>query len=99
MQRAFIVGTRIGVDNIYIAHELQGQSPDEIVDAYPHLTLANVHAALSYYYEHADEIRNQVRESREFAEQMEAQSKPSKYSDLRDETFGVKDGGENPVSS
>lgn len=52
-----IVGTDIKVSQIASEHEHLGMSPDEIVEAHPHVTLADVHAALSYYYDHADEIR------------------------------------------
>jgi hypothetical protein len=31
-------------------------SPDEIVTAYPALTLSDVHAALAYYYDHGTDI-------------------------------------------
>lgn len=31
-------------------------SPDDIIVALPHLTLSQIHDALSYYYEHKQEI-------------------------------------------
>jgi hypothetical protein len=37
-------------------------SPDEIVEAHPHLTLADVHAALAYYYDRPEIIRDEWRE-------------------------------------
>jgi uncharacterized protein (DUF433 family) len=55
--RPVITGTDIKVSQIASEHEHHGMSPDEIVEAHPHLTLADVHAALSYYYDHRDEIR------------------------------------------
>ncbi|MFQ5733001.1 MAG: DUF433 domain-containing protein [Planctomycetaceae bacterium] len=82
--KAYIAGTRISVENIYVCHELQGLSPDEIVMAYPHLTLAQIHSALAYYFEHADEIREQLRESEEFAERMADAQGPTRYTQLRD---------------
>lgn len=45
-----IAGTRIRVIDIAIEHCWLGKTPDEIIDAHPHLSLAQVHAALSYYY-------------------------------------------------
>ena len=38
-------------------HETDGFSPDEIVSRFPQLTLADVYAALSYYWDHRDEIQ------------------------------------------
>ena len=46
-------------------------TPDEIVNAHPHLTLAQIHDALSYYYDHAEEINHEIRESNEFVREME----------------------------
>ena len=73
-QKPFIAGTRISVENIYICHELQGRTPDEIVSDYPHLSLAQIHAALTYFYEHADEIREQLKRDEAFAESSEEAS-------------------------
>lgn len=46
-----IAGHRITVQNIVIWHELLGRSADEIAVEYD-LTLADVYAALVYYYDH-----------------------------------------------
>ncbi len=83
-QKPFIAGTRISVENIYIYHELQGRTPDEIVSDYPHLSLAQIHAALTYFYEHADEIREQLKREEAYAESMEEASAPTRFSELRD---------------
>ena len=49
-------------------------TPDEIVEAYPHLTLAQVHAALAYYWDHRDEIEQELREEQIFALELEKNS-------------------------
>ena len=82
--KAFIAGTRISVQYIYVCHELLGRTPDEIVTDYPHLTLAQVHAALTYFYDHPDEIREQLRKDKAFTDSMEAAQGPTKFSKLRD---------------
>jgi uncharacterized protein (DUF433 family) len=51
-----IAGTGIRVLDIAIRYEIMGMSPDDILSAFPHLTLSKVHDALSYYYEHKKEI-------------------------------------------
>ena len=38
----------------------RGWSAEEIVRQYPHLTLAEVHAALAYYHDHRDEIESEL---------------------------------------
>ena len=55
-----IAGTRIRVSHIAFRYERERQSPDDIVQAYPHLTLAQVHAALSYYYSHREDIDQEI---------------------------------------
>lgn len=65
-----VAGTRIRVQDIWVWHELQGQSADEIVSGFPQLTMADVYAALSYYWEHRDEIQRQMDEETAFVEQM-----------------------------
>jgi uncharacterized protein (DUF433 family) len=62
---AVVSGTRIRVSLIASELEHLGMTPDEIVDAHPHLTLADVHAALSYFYDHQESIREEWREARE----------------------------------
>ena len=45
---------------------------EQILKSHPHLNLAQIHAALSYYYEHQDEIERDIQEGWEYAKQMEA---------------------------
>ncbi|MBN1659708.1 MAG: DUF433 domain-containing protein [Anaerolineae bacterium] len=59
-----IQGSSITVRTI-IERTKVGDTPEEIVEAYPVLTLAQVHAALGYYYEHPGEIENYIQENRE----------------------------------
>ena len=66
-----IKGTRIKVSQIVTEFERLGWTADQIVDAHPHLTLTQVHAALAYYYDHADEINRELREREEFIREME----------------------------
>jgi uncharacterized protein (DUF433 family) len=65
-----IAGTRIRVQDIFVWHELQGQSADEIVSQFPHLTMADVYAALTYYWDHRDEIQQQMSEETALVERM-----------------------------
>ena len=60
-----IAGTRIRVSHIAYRYDQERQSPDEIVRAFPHLTLAQVHAALAYYYSHRAAIDEEIASSDE----------------------------------
>lgn len=73
--RAYIAGTRVRVQDVYVHYEVHGQTADEIVDGFPHLTLAQVHAALSYYFDHREEIQEELRQDREFVARTKAQAK------------------------
>ena len=53
--RPRIAGTGTTVQRIAIWYKL-GYSPEEMVRKYPHLTLAQVHAALAYYHANQAEI-------------------------------------------
>jgi len=68
-----IAGTRIKVSQVAIEFEHLGWSADEIVQAHPHLTLAQVHDALSYYYDHVEEINADIRTSDQFVEELRKQ--------------------------
>lgn len=76
-QKACIAGTRVSVQDVYVWHELMGRTPDQIVAEYPFLSLAQVHSALAYFFDHADEIREQVKRGRAEAEEIKA-ANPSK---------------------
>lgn len=89
-----IRGHRIRVQDIVVWHEDLGLSPDEIVARYPQITLAEVHAALSYYFDHAGAIRSAIRQDAAFSERLKERS-PSKLA-LR---LAGADADGNPLSS
>ncbi|MCL4456620.1 MAG: DUF433 domain-containing protein [Nitrospirae bacterium] len=59
-----IVGTRTRVSNLVAYHKL-GLSPEELAREFPHLTLSQIYDALSYYYEHREEIDREIDEDSE----------------------------------
>ncbi len=71
-----IAGHRITVQNIAVWHERLGKSMDEIAAEYD-LTLADVYAALAYYFDHREEIDRSIEEGESFAESLH-QRTPSK---------------------
>ncbi len=71
-----IAGHRITVQNIAIWHERLGKSADEIAAEYD-LMLADVYAALAYYFDHRAEIDRSIEEGEAFAESLR-QRTPSK---------------------
>jgi len=69
-----IAGHRIRVQDIVIDYEYFNMSPEEILSAYPGITLADVHAALAYYYDNIGEINQSIQEEEEFYRKMKAKS-------------------------
>jgi uncharacterized protein (DUF433 family) len=57
-----IKGTRITVRTIAGYYQL-GMSADEILTALPHLTPAQVHSALAYYFDHQEEIDRDIEDA------------------------------------
>lgn len=64
-----IAGTRIRVWDVASLAQA-GHSPDEILSAYPHLTLADIYAALAYYYDNREAIEAQIVEDGRFADEL-----------------------------
>lgn len=64
--RVYIAGTRVRVQDIYAQAEIHGRTPEEIVESLPHVTLGQVYAALSYLFDHRDEIVREMREDDAF---------------------------------
>lgn len=60
-----IVGTRFPVRSVVTSIYRLGMTPEEMVEAWPYLTLAHVHDALSFYHDHRVTIDRAIRENRE----------------------------------
>ena len=60
-----IKGTKFPVRSVVNYILQQGFSPEELVKEFPHLTLAQVYDALSYYYDHGDDIERELQENTE----------------------------------
>ena len=70
-----IAGHRVRVSDIVIWHEHQGLTADAIVSQIPGLNLADVHAALAYYFENLDAVREEMRAELAAVDRYQANSK------------------------
>jgi uncharacterized protein (DUF433 family) len=84
-----IAGTRIRVWDVHVWHHLRGQSPEQIVADFPQLTLADVHAALAYYFDHREHIERQAQEDEAYVAQQRGQREPTKF-DLLKQRLGLE---------
>lgn len=77
-----IAGHRIRVQDIYVWHELQKQTPQQIIADFPQLTLGDVHAAMAYFWDHKDEMLRMMAEQDAFVEEMMRNAPPSRLREL-----------------
>jgi uncharacterized protein (DUF433 family) len=56
-----VAGTRIGLDLVIGAYKA-GQTPEQIVEAYDSLRLADVYPLIVYYLNHTTEVESYLRE-------------------------------------
>jgi uncharacterized protein (DUF433 family) len=89
--RARIAGTRIKVEHIYNWVERQGMTPAQVVKEYPHLTMAQVHAALAYYWSHQEEIQRDIVEGEKWVIELKAKGSASKLQEKLAEIHGKDD--------
>lgn len=71
---AWIDDTNIKVIEVAVDKLAYGWSPEETHYQHPHLSLAQIHAALSYYYDHQAEFDAQIQEDLREVEEMAAQA-------------------------
>ena len=86
-----IAGHRITVQNVVIWHEHMGKSADEIAAEY-NLSLAEVYAALAYYFDHRPEIEQKMRDDQAFVASLQQQS-----SSVLQEKLKAQQRGKNSV--
>src|SRR5437773_790696 len=74
---AWIAGANTKVIEVVLDKIAYGWSPEEMHLQHPHLSLAQIHAALSYYYEHQEELDADIARRRKEVEKMAAESPDS----------------------
>ena len=74
--RPRISGRRISVEQIVVWHEWLGRSADEIATEFD-LALADIYAALAYYYDHQAGMDESIQDSQKFIDEVRQQI-PSK---------------------
>lgn len=55
-----IAGTRSRVIDLAMEHRAFGYSPEEMQRQHPHLSLAQIHAALAYYWDHCEALDTDI---------------------------------------
>lgn len=69
---ARIAGTRTTVIEIAMDKRFYGWGPEQIHAEHPHLTMADVHAALAFYYDHQAQLDAEIEQDQKDAEALRA---------------------------
>jgi uncharacterized protein (DUF433 family) len=70
---------RIRIAQIVMDYLAYGWSVEEMCRQHSYLTPAEAHAAMTYYFDHQEEIEREIRTEWEQAEQSKIQSPPSPF--------------------
>lgn len=68
-----IAGRRITVQDVAIRHERMGMTADRIAEEFE-LSLADIHAALAYYFDHRQDIDRRIQEDDALVAALKAQT-------------------------
>lgn len=77
--RIRIEGTRITVHRMAVLYK-QGQTPEEIGQTYPHLSLAQIYSALAYYHANRAEIEAELAAADVQYDELKCQATPQDHS-------------------
>jgi uncharacterized protein (DUF433 family) len=67
---ASITGANTKVVEVVLDRLAYGWSPEEIHFQHPHLSLAQIHSALAYYYDNQEKLDSEIEERRQEAERL-----------------------------
>ena len=70
---ANMAGTKMKVRQIAIEKNVWGLTPEEIQQGHEHLSLAQMYAPLSYYYDHKSQIDEEIDRAKQELEMWRAQ--------------------------
>jgi uncharacterized protein (DUF433 family) len=82
--RPFVFGTKVEIQYIVKDHEWHGMDPEEIARGYDNVSIAQVYAALAYYHDNRDDIRQMMREDEAIVQNLQNQLDGSCQGDSTD---------------
>jgi uncharacterized protein (DUF433 family) len=71
---ARLAGSRSRVVDLVLDRRAYGWTPEQIREQYPHLSLAQIHAAFSYYYAHQAEFDTEIERRLREVDELRAQA-------------------------
>ncbi len=76
---AWIAGTQVKVIEVVLDKIAYGSSPEEIHFQHPNLSLAQIHGALTYYYENQDKVDEQIRRGLDDSDKLASQLSDAEF--------------------
>lgn len=74
---AHVAGSDTRVIDVVLDQRAYGLTPEQIHHEHPHLSLAQIHAAFAYYYDHQSELDAEIERRFREVEEMRRQAPPS----------------------
>ncbi|MFO7944129.1 MAG: DUF433 domain-containing protein [Anaerolineales bacterium] len=65
-----ILGSTMKVVELVLAHLAYGWSPEELHFQFPHLTMGQIYSALAYYWDHQEELDEDIEDRLSSVDQM-----------------------------
>jgi len=78
-QVPYIAGTTMKVVDLIVEHLAYGWSPAELHFQYPYLSMGQIHSALAYYWDHAEEIHAAIENRQRLIAQLRQSFPPSSF--------------------
>lgn len=76
---AYIKGTTTKIIEVALTKRVSGLSPEELQAELPHLSIAQIYAALAYYYAHKAELDAEIERRKQAADALRAQAGESPF--------------------
>ena len=74
-----IAGTRFKVHLLICTKRVNNLDAEELQKCYPDLTLAQIYAALTYYYDHQEEIENIIETESKMMDELRRKQGPTPF--------------------
>jgi uncharacterized protein (DUF433 family) len=69
-----VAGTTMKVIELILAQTAYGWSPEELHFQFPHLSLGQIHSALAYYWDHREDLDEDIARRLESADHLQSEA-------------------------
>jgi uncharacterized protein (DUF433 family) len=76
-----IAGANMKVVELVLDHTAYGWSPEELAVQHPHLSLGQIYSALAYYWDHKEEIEQDIARRLQRVDELEKTFNPPEISE------------------